>query len=129
MYPNLRRICYKKERINVVIVIEFLASKYNLDNGELLYSCYDRARLMFKDENGEIIKDPKVISLRMMIKLGLKSKLGEMIEYLTRECDYLEQKKERGMEIDIKEYNLLSYLKDKAIDINKNNSFCMNYQI
>ena len=105
-----------------------------LEDGNILYACFDRARLMFKykDENGNIVKDPKAITLRMMIKPGLVSRLGEMIEYLSQECEYLRKNKEvYGKNIDEKEYSMLLFLRDKATELGfevssleKNNTFC-----
>jgi hypothetical protein len=48
------------------------------EEGNLIYACYDRSRLIFKykDEYGNEVKDPKASQLSTMLKPGLIKKLG-----------------------------------------------------
>ena len=89
------------------------------EDGNLIYACYDRSRLIFKykDANGIEIKDPKESQLSNIIKPGLVKKLAEMLKYFTDEFDYLNSRKDRDLEYDIKEYNTLKFLKEKSLEL------------
>ena len=40
-----------------------------------------------------------------------------LLDYFNEECDYLEKRKNKGMEIDRKEYNTMNILRDKAFEV------------
>ena len=90
-----------------------------LDDGRMVYACFDVSRQMFKyiDENGNEIKDPKALKLRKMIKPGLLKQSQTLLDYFNYEFDYLENRKNKGMDIDGKEYNIMKMLKEKAFEV------------
>jgi hypothetical protein len=103
------------------------------EEGDLIYACYDRARLIFKykDTNGNEMKDPKALELCKLLKPGLVKKLSEMLNYFTTEFEYINSRKERDLEYDKKEYNTFKFLKEKALELgfelttmNETNKFC-----
>ena len=103
------------------------------EEGNLIYACYDRSRLIFKykDESGNEVRDPKASQLGKMLKPSLIRKLAEMLKYFTEEFEYLNSRKARDLEYDQKEYNTFKFLKEKALDLgfeltdmNDNNVFC-----
>jgi len=106
-----------------------------LEDGNVVYACYDRARQMFKykDKDGNEIKDPKAMKLRKMIKPGLMAQTNTMLKYFNDECEYLDKRKDNGLEIDDYEYNKLNYLREKILElgfeisnINETNKFTNN---
>ena len=106
-----------------------------LEDGSVVYACYDRARQMFKykDKDGNEIKDPKAMKLRKMIKPGLLAQTNTMLKYFTDECEYLDRRKDNGLEIDDCEYTKLNYLREKILElgfeisnINDTNKFTNN---
>ena len=103
------------------------------DEGNLIYACYDRSRLIFKykDESGNEVRDPKASQLSNILKPELIKKLTEMLNYFTEELEYISSRKERDLDIDIKEYDTFKFLKDKALELGfeltsmtDNNLFC-----
>ena len=103
------------------------------DEGNLIYACYDRSRLIFKykDESGNEVRDPKASQLSNILKPELIKKLTEMLNYVTEELEYISSRKERDLDIDIKEYDTFKFLKDKALELGfeltsmtDNNLFC-----
>lgn len=103
------------------------------DDGDVVYACYDRSRLIFKykDNNGNEVKDPKAIQLNKLVRPGLILKLKEMLVYLTNEFEHLECRRNLKLNIDQKEYDTIKFFKEKAselgfelTDMNNNNAFC-----
>ena len=90
-----------------------------LEDGSIAYACFDRSRQIFKykDENGNEIKDPKAVKLRKMIKPGLLRQSQTLLDYFNDECDYLEKRKNNGIDIDRKEYNTMNILREKAFEV------------
>ena len=90
-----------------------------LEDGSLAYACFDTSRQMFKykDKDGNDIKDPKASKLRKMIKPGLLRQSQSLLDYFNEECDYLEKRKNKGLEIDRKEYNTMNTLREKALEV------------
>jgi hypothetical protein len=106
-----------------------------LEDGNVVYACYDRARQMFKykDKDGNEIKDPKAMKLRKMIKPGLMAQTNTMLKYFNDECEYLDRRKDNGLEIDDYEYSKLNHLREKILElgfeisnINETNKFTNN---
>ena len=103
------------------------------DDGNLIYACYDRARLVFKykDSFGNEIKDPKASQLGKMLKPGLIKKLSELLKYFSEEFEHLNCRKDLSLVVDQKEYETIKFLKEKALELgfeltsmNDNNTFC-----
>ena len=90
-----------------------------LEDDRMIYACFDTSRQIFKykDKNGNEIKDPKAIRLKKMIKPGLLKQSQTLLDYFNDECDYLENRKNKGMDIDRKEYNIMKMLKEKAFEV------------
>jgi len=90
-----------------------------LEDGRMIYACFDTSRQIFKykDEDGNEIKDPKAIRLKKMIKPGLLRQSQTLLDYFNDECDYIENRKNNGMDIDGKEYNIMKMLKEKAFEV------------
>ena len=90
-----------------------------LEDGSMAYACFDTSRQIFKykDENGNEIKDPKAVKLRKMIKPGLLRQSQTLLDYFNDECDYLEKRKNNGIDIDRKEYNTMNILREKAFEV------------
>ena len=90
-----------------------------LDDGRIAYACFDMSRQIFKykDQNGNDIKDPKAVKLRKMIKPGLLRQSQTLFDYFNDECDYLEKRKNKGMDIDRKEYSTMNILREKAFEV------------
>ena len=63
------------------------------------------------------IKDPKAMKLRKMIKPGLIAQTNTMLKYFTDECEYLDRRKDNGLEIDDCEYTKLNYLREKILEL------------
>jgi len=91
----------------------------NLEDGSIAYACFDTSRQVFKykDEKGNEIKDPKATKLKKMIKPGLLKQSKTLYNYFNDECDYLEKRKNNGLNIDGKEYNTINTLRDKAFEV------------
>jgi hypothetical protein len=117
-------------------VVDFVYENIiKLEDGNVVYACYDRARQMFKykDKDGNEIKDPKAMKLRKMIKPGLLAQTNTMLKYFNDECEYLDRRKDNGLEIDDCEYNKLNHLREKILElgfeisnINDTNKFTNN---
>jgi hypothetical protein len=62
-----------------------------LEDGRLLYACYDVSRKIFKykDDNGNEIKDADARKLIKLIKPGLLNRSGELIKYFIDHCERL----------------------------------------
>jgi len=90
-----------------------------LEDGSMAYACFDTSRQIFKykDENGNEIKDPKAVRLRKMIKPGLLRQSQTLLDYFNDECNYLEKRKDKGHDIDGKEYNMMNTLREKAFEV------------
>ena len=90
-----------------------------LDDGSIAYACFDTSRQIFKykDENGNEIKDPKANKLRKMIKPGLLRQSQTLLNYFVDECEYMETRKNNGLDVDGKEYNTMNTLRDKAFEV------------
>jgi hypothetical protein len=90
-----------------------------LEDGSIAYACFDNSRQMFKykDQDGNDIKDPKASKLRKMIKPGLLRQSQSLLDYFSEECDYLEKRKNKGLDIDKKEYNTMNTLREKAFEV------------
>jgi hypothetical protein len=90
-----------------------------LEDGSVAYACFDTSRQMFKykDQDGNDIKDPKAFKLRKMIKPGLLRQSQSLLDYFSEECDYLEKRKNKGLNIDRKEYNTMNTLREKAFEV------------
>ena len=52
-----------------------------------------------------------------MIKPGLLRQSQTLFDYFNEECDYLEKRKTRGLDVDRKEYNTMNTLRDKAFEV------------
>jgi hypothetical protein len=103
------------------------------EDGNLIYACYDRSRLIFKykDGIGNEVRDPKASQLGNMLKPELIKKLTEMLKYFTEEFEYINSRKERELDFDIKEYDTFKFLKENALELGfeltsmtDNNTFC-----
>ena len=103
------------------------------EDGNLIYACYDRSRLIFKykDGIGNEVRDPKASQLGNMLKPELIKKLAEMLKYFTEEFEYINSRKERELDFDIKEYDTFKFLKENALEVGfeltsmtDNNTFC-----
>ena len=90
-----------------------------LEDGSIAYACFDTSRQVFKykDEKGVEIKDPKALKLKKMIKPGLLKQSQTLYEYFNDECDFLENRKNKGLDIDGKEYTTMNTLRDKAFEV------------
>ena len=90
-----------------------------LEDGSIAYACFDTSRQVFKykDEKGVEIKDPKALKLKKMIKPGLLKQSQTLYEYFNDECDFLENRKNKGLDIDGKEYSTMNTLRDKAFEV------------
>jgi hypothetical protein len=90
-----------------------------LEDGSIAYACFDTSRQVFKykDEKGIEIKDPKALKLKKMIKPGLLKQSQTLYEYFNDECDFLENRKNKGLDIDGKEYSTMNTLRDKAFEV------------
>jgi hypothetical protein len=90
-----------------------------LDNGTLVYGCYDYARKMFKyrDDEGNEDKDPGALKLIRMLQPGLLKQTQVLHEYFDNECNILEKEEERNGILSNKEQKDLEkmkFLKDSA---------------
>ena len=90
-----------------------------LEDGSIAYACFDTSRQIFKykDEKGNEIKDPKANKLRKMIKPGLLRQSQTLLNYFVDECEYMETRKNNGLDIDVKEYSTMNTLRDKAFEV------------
>ena len=80
-----------------------------LEDGSMAYACFDTSR--------QIFKDPKAVRLRKMIKPGLLRQSQTLLDYFNDECNYLEKRKDKGHDIDGKEYNMMNTLREKAFEV------------
>jgi hypothetical protein len=92
-----------------------------LEDGNIVYACYDVSRKMFKykDSNGNEIKDPKANKLIKMLKPGLTKQTDILYNYFAEEYDFLNELKD-SKELDKEDQNQLykiKFLKDKALEI------------
>ena len=105
-----------------------------LEDGTLLYGCYDVSRKIFKykDEIGNEIKDVKALKLIKLLKPGLKKQTGQLNEFFTLEHeDFVKMEMDRELSIQEKiEKEKMRYLKEKTVeisseinDMDKNNKF------
>ena len=55
-----------------------------LDDGQVIYTCYDVSRKMFKfkDKDGNIVMDPHALKLIAMVQPGLQLQINTIINYL-----------------------------------------------
>jgi hypothetical protein len=90
-----------------------------LEDGSIAYACFDTSRQIFKykDGNGNEIKDPKANKLRKMIKPGLLRQSQTLLNYFVDECEYMESRKNNGLDIDNKEYKTMNILREKAFEV------------
>ncbi len=92
-----------------------------LEDGNIIYACYDVSRKMFKykDSNGNEVKDPKATKLIKMLKPGLTKQTDILYNYFAEEYDFLNELKD-SKELDKEDQNQLykiKFLKDKALEI------------
>ena len=90
-----------------------------LEDGSIAYACFDTSRQIFKykDEKGNEIKDPKANKLRKMIKPGLLRQSQTLLNYFVDECEYMETRKNNGLDVDGNEYRTMNTLRDKAFEV------------
>jgi hypothetical protein len=92
-----------------------------LEDGNIIYACYDVSRKMFKykDSNGNEVKDPKATKLIKMLKPGLTKQTDILYNYFSEEYDFLNELKD-SKELDKEDEThmcKIKFLKDKALEI------------
>ncbi len=93
-----------------------------LEDGSMVYACFDTSRQIFKykDKDGNEIKDIKATKLTKMIQPGLIEKTKVLYNHFNEECEYMEQRIDKGLDYDKNQYDTLNLLRVKAFDFGGN---------
>ena len=104
-----------------------------LEDGTLVYKCFDTARQIFKykDENGNVIKDPKALKLIEMIQPALKEQTNTLWDFFNTEIDNYKKEEDENKHELITTKDKMVFLKENTIkmqgeiaDMHMNSRFC-----
>jgi len=113
-------------------IAKFVKDKIiTLEDGSLVYACFDTSRQMFKykDKDGNVIKDPKSVKLIEMLQPALKEQTTNLYNFFENEIESYEENDLNDTDT-ISMVDKMKFLKDSTlkirveiIEMHENNKF------
>ena len=100
-------------------IAKFVKDKIvTLEDGSLVYACFDTSRQMFKykDKDGNVIKDPKSVKLIEMLQPALKEQTTNLYNFFENEIETYEENAENDTDT-ISMVDKMKFLKDSTLKI------------